>query len=442
MTASPRSAPPSLPNIARALRHRNYRLYFLGQGTSVIGTWITRVATSWLIFRLTHSAILLGVVNFAGQVPTFLLAPIAGVWVDRLDRYRVLFFTQTLSMLQSFALAALALSGVIQVWHIIALQVVQGLINAFDMPSRQSFLIEMVDDKSDLPNAIALNSTMVNGARLVGPAIAGIMISAVGEGWCFLLDGVSYLAVIGSLWAMRFAHQARAARDTRVWDDLRAGVRYVTGFAPIRSILLLLALVSLAGMPYTVLMPMIAADVLHGGAHTYGFLLGAAGVGALTGALFLASRKTVLGLGRLIPIATSIFGIGLIALGLAHTVWLAMVTLFVVGVGFMAQTAASNTLLQTLVRPEMRGRVMAFFTMAFMGTTPFGALVAGALAERIGAPHTIMLGGATCLIGAAIFLRGLPALRAQVRPIYVERGILPPIVGVTEVTKLSEAANR
>ncbi|HEY4101744.1 MAG TPA: MFS transporter [Gemmatimonadales bacterium] len=426
MTSAPVPARRSVPSLARALRHRNYRLFFAGQGTSVVGTWITRVATSWLVFRLTHSAVLLGFVAFFGQVPTFLLAPIAGVWVDRLDRYKVLFVTQTLAMLQSFALAALALTGVIQVWHILVLQAFQGMINAFDTPSRQSFLIEMVDDPADLSNAIALNSTMVNAARLIGPAIAGALISSVGEGWCFLIDGVSYLAVIGSLWLMRVAHEVREWRDTRVWDELVAGVRYAGGFPPIRAILLLLTLTSIAGMPYSTLMPVIASDVLHSNALAYGFLMGAVGVGALIGALHLASRRSVRGLGRLVPQATLTFGGALVAFSFSRNIFLSIGLLLFVGIGFMTQMAGSNTLLQTLVRPEMRGRVMAFYTMAIMGTVPFGALLAGELAARIGAPHTILAGGLTCVAGGLVFLRILPGLREHVRPIYIERGIIPP----------------
>jgi MFS family permease len=425
--------------IFRALSHRNYRLYFAGQGTSVVGTWITRVATSWLVWRLTHSAILLGVVSFSGQVPTFLLSPFAGVWVDRLDRYRVLFVTQALSMLESFALAALALTGVIKVWHIIALQLFQGCINAFDMPSRQTFLIQIVEDRADLPNAIALNSSMVNGARLLGPAVAGLLIAAVGEGWCFLVDGVSYLAVIASLWAMRLPRKEFATRTTRVLEELRAGIHYVIEFTPIRAVLMLLALMSLMGMPYNVLMPMIATNVLHGGPHTYGFLMGAGGTGALTGALYLASRKTVLGLGRIIVAAAALFGASLVAFSLSRTLPLSLALLFFVGLGFMVQTAASNTILQSLVREEMRGRVMAFYTMAFMGTTPFGSLMAGALASRIGAPRTIALGGSICVIGAAIFARALPAIREKVRPIYREQGILPEIATGINQASTTEA---
>ncbi|MGH7582151.1 MAG: MFS transporter [Gemmatimonadales bacterium] len=424
--------------VSRALQHRNYRLYFAGQGTSVVGTWITRVATSWLVYRLTGSAALLGVVGFAGQVPAFVLAPFAGVWIDRTNRRRLLVVTQALAMLQSLALAILALSGTIAVWHVLALQLFQGCINAFDMPGRQSFLHELVEDRADLPNAIALNSSMVNGARLVGPTIAGLLIAATGEGWCFLLDAVSYLAVIGSLLAMRLPAHVVKGGGSRLLHDLRQGVHYAFAFLPIRAVLMLLALVCLTGVPYTVLMPVIAVTTLHGGPHTYGFLMGATGVGALVGAIYLASRTSVLGLGRIIPLAAILFGAGLITFALSHSLAMSLFLLLFAGGGFMVLMAASNTLLQTLVREEMRGRVMAFYTMAFMGTTPFGSLVAGVLAERIGAPRTIMIGGAACLVGGAAFFGVLPAVRAMARPVYVERGILPAVTeGVSQASVLT-----
>jgi MFS family permease len=425
----PASAAPDAgrASILRALRHPNYRLFFGGQSISLVGTWVTRVAQSWLVYRLTGSAAMLGVVGFVGQVPTFVLSPFAGVWVDRLDRYRVLVVTQVLAMLQSFALAALALTGTIEIWHVLALGAFQGVVNAFDTPARQSFLVEMVEDRADLPNAIALNSSMVNGARLVGPSVAGIVIAAVGEGWCFLADGVSYVAVIGSLLAMKVTRRPVERSGKRVLQELADGFRYAFGFAPIRALLLLLALVSLMGMPYSVLMPVVADRTLHGGAHTLGFLMGASGVGALAGALYLASRRSVLGLGKVVPISAALFGVGLIAFGLSRSVVLSMLILPLAGAGFMVQMAASNTILQTVVREEMRGRVMAFYTMAFMGTAPFGSLLAGALAARIGAPETIMIGGAACIVGAILFARTLPRLRKLVRPVYVERGILPPI---------------
>ena len=429
--------------MVRALSHRNYRLFFVGQGTSLVGTWITRIATSWLIYRLTGSAAMLGIVGFAGQVPTFLLAPLAGVWVDRWSRYRVLVVTQVLSMVQSFALAALALTGTIRVTHVLLLSCFQGLINAFDMPARQAFVVEMVEDRQDLPNAIALNSSMVNGARLVGPSVAGMLIAVAGEGWCFFVDGVSYLAVIASLLMMRLLPAPPRGPAQRALLELHDAVRYAFGFAPIRSVLLLLALVSLMGMPYTVLMPLVAGGVLHGGAHTLGFLMGATGVGALGGALYLASRRSVVGLGRVIPAAAALFGAGLVAFSLSRSVVLSLALMVVTGIGFMVQMAASNTIIQTIVREDMRGRVMAFYTMAFMGTAPFGSLLAGVLAAHIGAPRTILVGGCACIAGGVVFARQLPRLRALVRPIYLERGILPQIAtGLSEAVALSEQSER
>ncbi|HET7585233.1 MAG TPA: MFS transporter [Gemmatimonadaceae bacterium] len=411
----------------RAFRHRNYRLYFGGQGVSLIGTWITRVAMSWLVYRLTGSAEALGIVSFASLLPTFLLAPFAGVWVDRLDRYRVIIVTQVLSMLQSFALAALALSGTIVMWHIIALSIAQGFINAFDMPARQAFLVEMVEDREDLPNAIALNSSMFNGARLVGPSVAGALVAIAGEGWAFLIDGISYIAVLVSLFMMHVKARELPVVRASMLAQLRDGVRYAVGFAPIRAVLILLAVSSLLGMPYLVLMPVIASQTLHGDASTFGWLMAATGVGALSGALYLASRRSVLGLGRAIAVAASCFGVGLVAFSFSRSLALSLLLLVVAGAGFMVQTASSNTVLQTVVTEDMRGRLMAFYTMAFMGTAPFGSLISGWVADRIGAPETIMAGGAAIIVAGAVFGSRLPALRKLVRPIYVERGILPEI---------------
>ena len=413
------------PRLLRALQHRNYRLFFAGQSVSLVGTWITRVATSWLVYRLTGSALLLGVVGFCGQIPTLLLSPVAGVLVDRHDRHRILVITQVLSSLQSLALAVLALPGVITVWEILALQLVQGAINAFVTPARQSFLIDMIEDRSHLPNAIALNSTMVNGSRIIGPSIGGIVIAAVGEGWCFMIDAISYLAVIASLLAMHVAEKPPRTTGTRVAEELREGFQYVWGSVPIRTALLLLALVATMGMPYTVLMPAIASGILRGGPHTLGFLMTSSGLGALAGALYLASRNTVLGLGRAMVVATTAFGVGLIAFSLSHAVWLSLLLLPIVGGGMMVETASTNTILQTIVDEQMRGRVMSFYTMAFLGTAPLGSLLAGVLADRIGASNTILLGGVAC-IGAGIwFSVRLPRIRTMLRPIYVEKGILP-----------------
>jgi MFS family permease len=445
--ASP-TAPPAggFAFMVRALHHRNYRLFFTGQSVSLIGTWMTRIATSWLVYRLTGSALLLGLVGFAGQIPSFLLAPFAGVLIDRWDRHRLLVVTQILAMLQSAALAALTLAGVINIWHVLALSLFQGVINAFDMPARQSFVVEMVEKREDLPNAIALNSSMVNAARLLGPSIGGVIIAAVGEGWCFTLDAVSYLAVIASLLLMRLAARAPRvkSREARMLQELRAGWAYVSGSPPIRSILLLLALVSLVGMPYTVLMPVFASKILHGGPHTLGFLMAATGVGALTGAVFLANRRSVVGLGRVIPMMSALFGAGLIGFSLSRTLWLSLLLLLVTGIGFMVQMSASNTLLQTLVDDDKRGRVMSFYTMSIMGVTPFGSLMAGGLAHRFGAPHTLLIGGIGCLLAAAWFASLLPRLRERVRPIYIEKGILPLMAaeGINAATQLTVPPER
>jgi MFS family permease len=412
--------------MTRALRHRNYRLFFSGQSVSLIGTWITRIATSWLVYRLTGSELLLGVVGFCGQVPTLLLAPFAGVVVDRADRQRILIVTQILSMVQSAALAILTLSGVITVGEILGLQVFQGLINSFDTPARQAFVVEMVEDRADLANAIALNSSMVNGSRIIGPSIGGAIIAAFGEGWCFAIDAVSYVFVIGSLLAM---HLTRASRERRVeahvLQDLRAGWDYVLGSTPIRTALIMLAIVSTMAMPYTVLMPAVVTDVLHGGPSSLGLLMTASGVGALAGALYLAQRKSVVGLGTVAMFATIAFGAGLIGFSLSRSELVAAAILTVVGAGFILQMAATTTGLQTLVDDSIRGRVMAFYTMAFFGSAPIGSLLAGVLADRIGPETTIGLCGGVCILTGLWFAGKLPSLRAMVRPIYVERGILP-----------------
>jgi MFS family permease len=411
-------------HLTRALKHRNYRLFFGGQTVSLVGTWITRIATSWLVYRLTHSVVLLGVVGFFGQIPTLLLAPFAGVLVDRWNRHRILLITQVLSMLQSAALAVLTFAGIITVVDILLLQVVQGIINAFDTPARQAFVVEMVADRADLPNAIALNSSMVNASRIIGPSVGGLIIAAVGEGWCFTVDAISYVAVIASLLAMRLEALPRRTSATRILEELRTGFSYVGRFPPVRDSLLLIALVATMGMPYTVLMPAIAANVLHGGAHTLGYLMTSSGVGALAGAFYLASRRSVLGLGRVMVAATGAFGAGLVAFSFSRVLWLSLIVLPVVGGGMMVEMASTNTILQTIVDDEMRGRVMSYYAMAFLGTAPLGSLFAGFLADHIGPMNTITLGGVACLVAAGIFATRLPILRAHVRPIYIERGIL------------------
>ena len=416
-----------MPAMGRALRHRNYRLFFVGQGISLVGSWLTRVATSWLVYRLTGSALLLGLVAFASQIPTFVLSPFAGVLVDRWNRHRILVGTQVVAMVQSALLAAFALSGTITVAHVFALSILQGLVNALDMPARQSFVVEMVESREDLPNAIALNSSLVNSARLIGPSVGGVLIAAVGEGWCFAIDAVSYLAVIGSLLAMRVRPRPPQAARARVLAQLREGAAYAASFGPIRAILLLLALVSVTGVPYLVLAPIFAAEVLHGGPHTLGLLMASTGVGALCGALWLASRNTVLGLGRVLVATSSLMGAGLMGYALSQWLWLSIAFLFAVGAGMVLAMGASNTILQTVVDEDKRGRVMGLYAMAFFGMAPFGSLAAGALAERFGAPATVLACGAATLVGVALFARKLPELRRVIRPIYRRLGILPEI---------------
>jgi MFS family permease len=414
----------SAAHLLRALRHRNYRLFFGGQIVSLVGTWITRVATSWLVYRLTGSELLLGLVAFAGQIPLLIVAPFGGVLGDRWDRRRILIVTQLLSALQSLALAVLVFSDRITVPLLIGLQIVQGLINSFDTPARQAFVVELVEEPDDLPNAIALNSSMFNASRIIGPTIAGILIVAVGEAWCFLLDTFSYVAVIFSLLAMQVARRERPGVRPHMIDELRAGLRYITGFAPVGALLAQVALVSIMGMPYAVLMPVIAGDVLHGGPGTLGLLMTSVGAGALLGTIYLAARHTVLGLGKVITVATVTLSVGLIAFSFSNTLAVSLSILPFVGAGMMLQAASANTILQTIVDENLRGRVMAFYSMAVLGTQPIGSLMAGALADRIGAQRTILAGAVACLIGGLWFAARRKRLAEYVRPIYIERGIL------------------
>ena len=415
-----------LRSLVRALRHRNFRLFFIGQSVSLIGTWMQRIALGWLIYRLTDSEFMLGLVGFVGQAPTLLLGPFAGVLADRWNRHRLIVAMQVIATLQALALAVLVMTDAITVWEIIVLGTVMGVVNAFEMPARQTFMIEMLDDKNDLGNAIALNSSIVNGARLIGPSIGGILIAAVGEGICFLLNGLSYLAVIAALLMMRLAVKKAVPRRSKVWQELKDGLRYAAGNVPIRSVLMM-ALISLVGMPYIVLMPVFAKDILMGGPRVLGFLMGAVGLGALAGALYLASRKTVLGLSRMIPLAAALFGLSLAAFAFSHVLWISLPLMLFTGFGQMIQMASSNTMLQTVVDDDKRGRVMSLYVTSFMGMVPIGSLLAGSLASHIGAPWTVFAGGVTCLIGAGMFARNLPELRKAIRPIYVRKGILPEV---------------
>lgn len=410
--------------IIPALESRNYRLFFAGQGISLIGTWMTQVATVWLVYQLTNSALLLGVVGFVGQIPSLFLSPFGGVLVDKLNTRKILIFTQVLAMIQSLALAVLALTGVINIWQIIFLSLFQGVINALDAPARQTFVTEMVEKREDLASAIALNSSLVNGGRLVGPAIAGVIIAKVGSGYCFLIDGVSYIAVIAALLAMQLKPKSKAKLTGNAFERIKAGFVYAFGFPPIRSVLQLLALFSFVGMPYVTLLPIYATKILKGDAHTLGFIMAASGIGALCGGAYLSTRKTVVGLGNVIALAPAIAGTGIVAFGLSRTLWFSLLMSFVIGLGSILLVSSSNTVIQTIVEDDKRGRVMSLFTMSFLGIVPFGNLLTGILAERIGATSTLVVGGLLCMVGTLIFSKQLPTLRRLVRPVYQKIGIL------------------
>lgn len=413
-----------MKHIARALRHRNFRLFFAGQTVSVIGTWMQQVAMSWLVFRLTGSPFLLGLTAFSGQIPVLLFAPLAGTWSDRFDRRRLLLLTQTAAMLQAFALAGLVYSGAVAVWHIVAMAAVLGVINAVDVPVRQSFVVRMVDSRHDLPNAIALNSFIMNLSRFLGPSLAGVLIGLLGEAACFLVNGFSYVAVVAALLAMKIKPEPERGENT---GGVAEGLRYAFGFPPIRALLMLVALVSFAATPYVALMPIYASHVFHGDARTLGTLLGYAGLGAIAGTLFLASRRTVRGLGTIIAYASSCAGVALMAFAFSTAYRLSLLLLVLIGFGVIVTAASSNMIVQTVVEDRVRGRVMALYAMSFLGMAPLGSLAAGVLASYIGAPPTLFLGGAACLAGGLIFARALPDLRRHIRPIYVKLGIIPSV---------------
>ncbi len=425
-------------HIFRALKHRNYRLFFTGQSISLIGSWMQQIAMSWMVYRMYNSALLLGVVGFVGQIPTFIISPFAGVIADRHNRHHLLVITQTLAMIQALILSILVLSNTIVLWEIVALSLFSGFINSFDMPIRQSFTVEMLENSEDLGNAIALNSSMVNMAKLVGPSIAGVLIAAFGEGTCFLLNALSYLAVIASLLLMRVYPPKINPVKKHILHELKEGFNYAFGFEPIRVILLLLALISLMGVPYQVLMPVFAKDIFHGGPETLGIIMASSGVGALIGAVYLASRKNVRGLGRLITIAAGLFGVGIIAISFSRNLWVSAIFVLAAGFGMMVGMAGSNTILQTITEEDKRGRIMSFFTMAFMGMVPFGNLLAGYMAHKLGAPKTLLIGGICCVLGSGIFAMKLPALRKKIRPIYVKKGIIPEVAAGIESATLGE----
>jgi MFS family permease len=415
----------------RALRYRNYRLFFFGQGVSFIGTWMQSIATSWLVFRLTDSPFMLGLTAFAGQIPVFLISPFAGVLIDRFDRRRILLAVQVLSMVQAFTLAAVTLSGVVQVWQVISLGFCLGMINAFEMPARQSFVILMVEDRADLGNAIALNSGLFNGSRLIGPAIAGLLVAYAGEGVCFLANGASYLAALAALLMMKMNWRRDTRPRVRLLAELREGFAHSFGFRPIRDLILTVSLMSLVAMSFPVLLPVFATRIFGGGSHTYGFLVAASGLGALAGTIFLAMRKSVLGLGRIIIAAMLLSGCGLIALSFSRVYAVSLLLLVVMGFGMIVTMASCNTMVQSIVDEDKRGRVMSLYIMAFMGAAPLGSLIAGSISSAVGPSLTALFGGVLCVAGSAVFALRLPALRSIVRPIYRKMGIIPEVaVGI------------
>lgn len=407
-----------LPASVRAFRHRNYQLFFSGQLISVCGTWMQSIAQSWLVYRLTGSAALLGLVNFANLIPVFLLSPIGGATADRYSRHRILLITQIVSMVLAFVLAGLTLTGRIHVWHLFVLASLLGINYAFYVPAQSAFVVDMVG-KEDLMNAIALNSSMVNGARIIGPAIAGLLVAAIGEGWCFLLNGVSYIAVIGGLLLMELTPHRKVSLAGSPLKHVVEGFVFVSRTGPVRDLLLLLGAVSLFGAPYAVLMPIFSDQILHHGASALGLLMGASGVGALGAAFSLAARKQLRGLGRWVALAVATFGVSLILFGLSHSFWLSALLLVPVGYAMMIEMAASNTLIQAMVPDSLRGRVMAVYSMMYMGMAPIGSLIAGSLAQRLGAPRTVMIGGAICIVGAAVFALRLPRIREEGRNLII-----------------------
>ncbi len=419
-------------SVFRAMYNRNYRLFFYGQAVSLIGTWMQSIATGWLVFRLTGSPMMLGIAGFAAQIPAFLLSPVAGVLGDRLSRRKILLAAQVLAMVQALTLAAATLSGSVEVWHIIALSVMLGTVNAFEMPTRQAFVVEMVDDMADLPNAIALNSALFNSSRLIGPALAGILVAFAGEGTCFLLNGISYFTAIAALLMMKIKAVPQSSRPFNLREELAEGFLYTFRFTPIRDLLILIAMISLIGMSFPVLMPVFAKDILSGDSHTYGFLVSASGAGALIGTLYLAMRKSVLGLGRVVNIAVCFFGVSLMVFSFSVSMYLSLAVL--VGVGFsMTVTAASiNTILQTIVDEGKRGRVMSFYVMAFTGAAPIGSLTSGWFSSHYGAPVTIFSAGILALAVGIMFHLRLPSIREMIRPIYREKGIIPEVASAIQ----------
>ncbi|MDP4276418.1 MAG: MFS transporter [Bacteroidota bacterium] len=420
--------------VFRTLHSRNYRLFFGGQCISVTGTWMQNIALSWLVYRITDSVFYLGLVGFANQIPSLLISPFAGVMVDKWNRHRILIATQALSMVQALILFGLIVTNTVTVWHIIPLSLFLGIVNALDTPARHSFIVDMIEKREDLGNAIALNSAIFNSARLIGPSIAGLLIAWLGEGPCFLINGLSYIGVIAALLAMRLNPPIRKQGEQNILKELKEGFDYTFHCLPIKAFLLLLAMVNLFGVSYMVLMPVIAKDILQGGSHTMGFLMGAIGAGALTGAFYLASRKTVVGLSNKIPYALCLFSLSVIAIAFSTNFYLSLVLMYFAGLGMISMMASSNTVIQTIVDDDKRGRVMSFYAMSFMGVAPFGSLLAGSLSGVIGAKYTILIGGICCFAGFLIYQKHKPAIRQFINTVYVKKGLITRNVTVLDNT--------
>lgn len=425
----------------RALKYKNFRLFVSGQSLSLVGTWLQMVALTWLVYKLTNSAFMLGIVGFSGQIPMFLVSPFAGVFADRWNRHKMLLITQSLALLQALVLSILVFTDLIDIWHIILLSIFLGIINAIDMPIRQAFVFDMIENhKEDVGNAVALNSSMVNAARLVGPSIAGILIATVGEGWCFLVNSLSFTAVVISLLKMKVEFKPKTLKKLNVKNELKEGFNYAFKFIPIRYLILLLASVSIFSTAVTILAPVFAKEYLKGDADIYGFLIGAFGSGALLGAVYLLNKRTVLGLGKLIVFAVFTFGLSMIVFSFSRIFILSLIMMFTAGTGMMLHVASTNTLLQTISEETKRGRVMSFYTMAFRGMSPFGSLIAGSLGSLIGAPFALIISGTVCIVGALTFAKSLPILRPLVKPIYEDLGILPSLAN--GVQSASDSASR
>jgi len=408
----------------RALRSRNYRLFFIGQTLSLIGTWMQTVAMSWLVYRLTGSEVMLGTVALSSQIPMFFAAPFAGVVTDRLNRQKIIIVTQTLALIQAAALSALVLTHAIRPWHVIVLSAFIGIVNAFDMPTRQAFVPELVDDRKDLSNVIALNSTQFNLARLIGPVVAGVAINIVGEGVCFLLNAISFLAVIWALLLIHVKHENHLVSTQNPLAELVAGARYAWQIQPIRALLGLMTVISLAtGSLQQVFLPVYAAEVYHGTSATLGILFATVAVGALVAAYMLAKRTNVRGLGRWIIIASAVTSVSLGVFGFTTNVWLGLPPLAFLGFGMMKHMGSTNTLLQTIVDDHMRGRVMSFYAMAMVGSMPIGSFLSGFLAAWIGSAETLLVFSLTSIIATLMFMRSFPKFREELRPIYERKGI-------------------